>query len=69
MRCTYPECCSKAVIIVGHCKYCQLDYCNHHRLPEDHMCVELSKAKQMARDLNTNQLLKNKTIEKKIADI
>ena len=31
--------CKKKSSIIGGCKYCNSNYCNIHRLPETHVCV------------------------------
>ena len=38
-RCHCDGCSLKVAMIVGHCKYCDNDFCLKHRLPESHDCV------------------------------
>lgn len=37
-----------------HCQFCQLDFCCHHRLPEDHSCKNIADVnKKYKEDITT----------------
>lgn len=38
--------------IIGHCDYCDLDFCTKHRLPESHDCSAMDKVMKDAFDKN-----------------
>ncbi|CAJ0829297.1 4286_t:CDS:2, partial [Entrophospora sp. SA101] len=56
VKCKFGECKDKATKIVGHCRYCELDYCGRHRLPEAHACVNLTSCKQASFEKNAAKL-------------
>ncbi|CAJ0906861.1 5730_t:CDS:2 [Entrophospora sp. SA101] len=58
VKCKFGECKDKATKIVGHCRYCELDYCGRHRLPEAHACVNLTSCKQASFEKNAAKLRK-----------
>ena len=45
-RCNVKGCKGRIVLIVGHCKWCDLDFCQEHRIPESHNCCNLAKCKE-----------------------
>lgn len=42
--------CKRRLSLVGHCKFCYMDFCSAHRLPEQHACVGIAGCRQQARD-------------------
>ena len=56
-------------MIIGNCKWCNLHFCNTHRLPESHCCIQLNDCKNSAFNINQNKLEKEKTICRKVANI
>ena len=64
------NCCNKVQsIIIGQCKWCNLHYCNEHRLPESHICNGLNDCKNMAFDVNQYKLQNEKTVSEKVIKI
>ena len=45
-RCNVKGCKGRIVLMVGHCKWCDLDFCQEHRIPECHNCHNLTKCKE-----------------------
>ena len=45
-RCNVKGCKGRIVALVGHCKWCNLDYCQEHRIPEAHMCIKIEDCKK-----------------------
>ena len=66
-RCGLDECREKIALIIGECKYCENKFCLKHRLPEDHLCVNLSKKKFNDRSKVENKLLSEKCVNIKLA--
>ena len=48
MVCSAEDCKRKNALLVGHCSYCNLDYCLGHRLPEQHNCSQINKLREIA---------------------
>ena len=61
-----PACFQKAAAIVGNCRYCQLNYCSAHRLPESHLCPHLDICKRQSFDKNSHTVLSGKCVALKI---
>ena len=59
-------CKKKAAVIIGHCKYCDLDFCVAHRIPETHSCSGIEACKGESKKRNTTQLLSFKCVAPKI---
>ncbi len=66
MKCQYRTCKRKRSII-GHCKYCKNIFCNNHRLPEDHICINLENYRNECKKNNENILMKQKCVVEKIS--
>lgn len=58
MICGKEDCKLKTAMIVGFCKYCNIDYCLKHRLPEAHHCYSQADCNNKAK-----QILKNKLFD------
>ncbi|KAM0124836.1 hypothetical protein ACHAP3_010079, partial [Botrytis cinerea] len=41
IKCNYKDCGVAAQRIVGHCGFCEGEFCGKHRMLEDHKCVKL----------------------------
>ncbi len=65
-RCNLEGCNKPQSIIVGNCKWCNLHFCNTHRLPESHCCTQLNDCKNSAFNINQNKLEKEKTTCRKV---
>jgi predicted nucleic acid binding AN1-type Zn finger protein len=54
------DCKRKVPLIIGHCKYCDGEYCSVHRLPEDHNCSHMGTCKKTHYDKNLIKLMSEK---------
>ncbi|KAI8799422.1 hypothetical protein BJ742DRAFT_664237, partial [Cladochytrium replicatum] len=61
-----PGCNDKIVKVVGHCRYCELDFCSAHRLPEAHVCQNMQSCRQASFDKNAGKLLGEKCVASKV---
>ena len=61
-------CKHKAAVIIGHCKYCDLDFCVAHRIPETHNCSGIELCQKECKARNTAQLLASKCVASKFGD-
>ena len=61
------EGCKGRVTCVGHCKWCNLDYCQEHRIPEAHSCSGLQDCK--TESFKKNEELNNINCQFKKVDI
>ena len=68
-RCALDGCNKPQSIIVGNCKWCNLHFCNTHRLPESHCCIQLNDCKNSAFNINQNKLEKEKITCRKVTII
>jgi predicted nucleic acid binding AN1-type Zn finger protein len=72
-RCNFlkdeKKCKKRTVLVVGFCNYCKKDYCNLHRLPESHYCIEFNKLKPQRCDEQTKKLMREKCVAKKVTNI
>ncbi|CAG8526933.1 7670_t:CDS:1 [Ambispora gerdemannii] len=65
-KCKFGDCNDKAAKIVGHCRYCELDFCARHRLIEAHACVNLTSCKQASFERNAAKLRSEQCIASKV---
>ena len=65
-RCCIFNCNGRVVKIIGNCRWCSSNYCQMHRLPEDHECSGLVDCKKQLFEKNAIQLEKNKCIASKV---
>lgn len=61
-----PMCFQKSATIIGNCRYCLLNYCSVHRLPESHLCPHLADCKRQSFEKNSHTVLSGKCIAPKI---
>ena len=64
--CSFNECTTRVVRIIGDCKYCSSQYCGKHRLPEDHNCKNIQAVKKRAFEINQSKVLDGECVAKKI---
>jgi predicted nucleic acid binding AN1-type Zn finger protein len=64
--CGRETCNKKANAMIGTCSYCTLQFCSHHRLPEDHACMGMQRCRQVAFDLNAKTLRSQKCVAAKL---
>ena len=67
--CKFDSCNGRYVPLIGDCSYCELKYCEIHRLPEDHHCDKINDCKKESFNQNKAKLLSEKTVSKKINSI
>lgn len=51
-KCNVKGCKGRIVAMVGNCKWCNLDYCQEHRIPECHNCSGLEDCKKNSFERN-----------------
>lgn len=66
-KCSFDNC-NEKISIIGECKWCQLKFCNQHRIPECHKCINFSDCKEASFNKNA-QLLTFKCNSNKIDNI
>jgi ubiquitin C len=64
--CALESCKSRATKIVGHCRYCQLDFCSSHRMTEVHNCSSLDEVKANAASKLGAKLMGEKAVSAKV---
>jgi len=65
-KCPIDECFDKVAKIIGDCKFCELQFCSLHRLPEQHRCSHIVDVKKASFDRNSSKLLKEKCVADKV---
>lgn len=65
-RCAFQSCPDKRVKIIGDCRYCQSKFCARHRLPEDHLCENLTSCRKAAHEKNSAKLLSERCVASKV---
>jgi len=53
-------------MIIGHCNYCNSDFCGSHRLPETHQCSAMTSCREQAFKLNAQKLESAKCVAAKV---
>ncbi|CAD6440251.1 9a495b6f-52e3-4329-862d-192c6f436c79 [Sclerotinia trifoliorum] len=61
IKCNYKDCGVAAQRIVGHCGFCEGEFCGKHRMLEDHKCVKLEDCKKECHERNAAQLNAERT--------
>lgn len=64
--CSIEGCKNRVVAILGHCKACNLDHCQSHRLPEAHNCANLQSVKDASHAKLSMKLMNEKTSAAKV---
>ncbi len=57
-RCEF--CKKKCGLLATECKGCKKEFCNHHRLPEDHKCEQYEEYKQDLKKQLKDALMKQR---------
>ncbi|KAK9764023.1 hypothetical protein K7432_018628 [Basidiobolus ranarum] len=65
-KCYSSGCSDRAVRIVGECRYCNRKFCSRHRIPEAHMCTNLTTCKQASFERYADRLLSEKCVASKV---
>jgi len=65
-RCYSNDCKSKINKVIGHCKYCEYNFCGPHRLPENHDCENIHDCRDEAYLVNEQRLIDGKIKSQKI---
>jgi len=61
-----PICIGKSATIIGYCKFCCLNYCASHRLPETHQCPNMADCKKQSFAENSQRVMSQKCVALKI---
>lgn len=64
--CDFESCTERAILIVGDCRYCSLKFCGQHRLPEDHLCVNMEQCRSEKFKQNEDKVMREKCVARKI---
>lgn len=65
-KCSFTNCSSAPLRIVGDCGHCLGKFCAKHRLLEDHMCTGLQTCKDVAHERNAIKLQSESTITSRV---
>ena len=65
-RCAFEGCNKKCALLIGDCRYCNSKYCDIHRLPEGHFCVNIQKCRDAHFQRNQDKLLSEKCVAPKV---
>lgn len=65
-RCTFPNCNSLPLRMVGDCQLCQGKFCSKHRLLESHLCKGLKSWKDTCFERNAIKLQSEQTVAPKV---
>ncbi|KAL1924936.1 uncharacterized protein VTP21DRAFT_4590 [Calcarisporiella thermophila] len=65
-RCAFEGCSSRAMKLVGDCRYCEHSFCGKHRIPEMHSCANLTSCRQDAHARNSSKLISEKCVASKV---
>jgi len=60
-KCTFKDCTSLPLKIVGDCSFCDGHFCGKHRLLEDHKCTGLEDCRKESYERNAAKLHLEKT--------
>merc|ERR1711903_62115 len=55
-RCALPGCDGRVVLLVGDCKWCNMSFCQAHRMPEGHACPGLKDCRAQAFSNNAEKV-------------
>ena len=67
--CSIENCRGRVVFMIGDCKWCNLKFCQEHRIPEAHACSGIEKCKQTSWDQNAENVNGMKCVNPKVAEI
>lgn len=65
-KCTFPNCNSLPLRMVGDCQLCQGKFCSKHRLLESHLCKGLKSWKDTCFERNAIKLQSEQTVAPKV---
>lgn len=65
-RCSFKNCVSAPLRMVGDCGHCHGKFCAKHRLLEDHCCTGLQHCKDNAHERNAHKLESESTITSRV---
>lgn len=65
-KCSFGNCSSNYLRMVGDCHHCNGRYCAKHRLLEDHICSGLQYCKDNAHEQNATKLQNERTISSRV---
>lgn len=67
-KCNFKTC-KKASVLIGDCKYCQGNFCNMHRIVEQHLCKNIQQCKVKALEKHTEKIMSGKCVGIKIQKV
>jgi predicted nucleic acid binding AN1-type Zn finger protein len=63
-------CCKvRTGLMAFECLFCKSKFCAHHRLPEDHKCINMELAKNKHKEINKKKLEEESVKETKLIGI
>jgi predicted nucleic acid binding AN1-type Zn finger protein len=65
-KCKLQGCKDRPVKIIGDCRYCNEKYCGKHRLPEAHLCANMSTCREESASKLASKVLGEKCIGTKV---
>ncbi|KAI5951292.1 hypothetical protein KGF54_004366 [Candida jiufengensis] len=65
-KCSFKNCSSTPLRMVGTCSHCQGKFCAKHRLLEDHICIGLQICKDNAHESNAMRLQQESTLASRV---
>jgi predicted nucleic acid binding AN1-type Zn finger protein len=60
------QCKTRIGLLSFECSFCNCKFCAHHRLPEDHNCINIDAAKNKYKEMNKRKLEDESVKEVKI---
>lgn len=67
-KCEFEGCSKKVNIVlgIGLCQYCRSNFCNSHRLVEEHQCKDMHRCKEDAKNKNAMKLMNEKCVSRQV---
>lgn len=65
-KCSFPDCTSAPLRMVGDCQFCHGKFCSKHRLLESHNCKDLKICKDKCYERNALKLQSEQTVASKV---
>lgn len=69
MKCEFENCKKPTLLTVGYCKYCKGNFCNIHRIVEQHLCKNISTCRFETMEKYRKKILDGKCIGAKVQKI
>ena len=62
------RCTQQYAMIIGDCKFCKLKYCGKHRLPEAHLCPNMSSCREAHFERNKEKVMREHGLSRRTAE-